>query len=80
MAELKRQRELILGRLTQIEVFIRDVQCKPGITAELVQARLNVVNQRWVQYDTVQTAIDVEEGVNVKEEEEKRATFEERCT
>nr|XP_029716822.1 uncharacterized protein LOC109408852 [Aedes albopictus] len=78
-SQLHRQRGVILGRLTRIEAFIRDYVSKPGITSELIQARLDVVDQCWMEYDTVQSAIDVEEGINVEEEEEKRAIFEERC-
>ncbi|XP_062715180.1 uncharacterized protein LOC134291448 [Aedes albopictus] len=78
-SQLHRQRGVILGRLSRIEAFIRDYVSKPGITSELIQARLDVVDQCWVEYDTVQSAIDVEEGINVEEEEEKRAIFEERC-
>nr|XP_029709979.1 uncharacterized protein LOC115255917 [Aedes albopictus] len=74
-----RERGVILGRLTRIEVFIRDIDSRPGITAELIQARLDVLDQCWVDYDTVQTAIEAEDGINIEEEEEKRATFEERC-
>ncbi|XP_062542474.1 uncharacterized protein LOC134210444 [Armigeres subalbatus] len=79
MVQLNQQRVVILGRLTRIEVFIRDIESKPGITAALVRARLEVVDQCWADYDSVQTAIDAEEDINKEEEEEKRAIFEDRC-
>ncbi|XP_029713974.1 uncharacterized protein LOC115258098 [Aedes albopictus] len=78
-SELKRLRGVILGRLTRIEVFIRDIDSKSGLTEDHIQARLEIIDQCWAEYSTVQNNIDAGEDIDVEEEEEKRAAFEERC-
>lgn len=78
-SELKRQRAVVLGRLTRIEVYIRDFDSKVGQTEEHIQERLDVIDRCWIDYDTVQTGIEAAEDCNGEEESEKRNTFEERC-
>lgn len=78
-SELKRLRGVILGRLTRIEVFIRDIDSKSGLTEDHIQARLEIIDQCWAEYSTVQNNIDSSEDIDAEEEEEKRAAFEERC-
>nr|XP_029709439.1 uncharacterized protein LOC115255453 [Aedes albopictus] len=78
-SELKRLRGVILGRLTRIEVFIRDIDSKSGLTEDHIQARLEIIDQCWTEYSTVQNNIDACEDIDVEDEEEKRAAFEERC-
>ncbi|XP_062708516.1 uncharacterized protein LOC134288257 [Aedes albopictus] len=78
-SELKRLRGVILGRLTRIEVFIRDIDSKSGLTEDHIQTRLEIIDQCWAEYSTVQNNIDAGEDIDAEEEEEKRAAFEERC-
>nr|XP_029708407.1 uncharacterized protein LOC115254858 [Aedes albopictus] len=78
-SELKRLRGVILGRLTRIEVYIRDISSKSGLTEDHIQARLEIIDQCWAEYSTMQNSIDAGEDVDAEKEEVQRAVFEERC-